>query len=460
MTRRLQHLNTTFLLLFGAVAVALGYWIVLRGPTLLAREDNPRLVEAELRVQRGRILDRNSVVLAETVGEPGALERRYALPAASTPAVGYYSLRYGVAGVEATYDAVLRGRPANAWDDEWDALLHRHPTGQDVQLTLDANLQAAADAALGNHQGAVVLLAIGSARNAEVLAMVSHPGYNPNLLDEQFDALSADENAPLLNRATQALYQPGAALQPLLLAAGLEQGLVLLDAPVSELAAPVQASDVILTCATPPLESAPTLATALAHACPAPFAELGLALGPAALIDGLAAFGLFDSPELPLELALGTRPQSDGREAALVAEALGQGKLTVSPLQMAWALVAIANQGELPPLRLVLRIGSDTDGWKIVVPASQETGRSLSPQTAAAVTGAMLSAAGDDIAGHAGAAAAGPDDVWNSWFVGFAPAFAPRPMARYVVVVLLENTPNREMAAAIGTAILESLNSP
>jgi len=456
MTDRLQRLNTVFLFLFGIVALALAYWGIIRAPGLLARDDNPRLVEAELRVQRGRILDRNGIVLAETVGELGALERRYHLPAA--PAVGYYSLRYGVSGVEAAYDDLLRGRSDNAWDDWLNSLLHRYPVGQDVQLTLDAELQAVADAALGSYRGAAVLL---DARSGDILALASHPSYDPSLLDEQFDKLNDDENAPLLNRATQGLYQPGTALQPLLLAAGLEQGLVQLDAPVRDPAAPVKVGGLSLSCVAAPSEVTPTLTTALASACPAPFADLALVLGSAGLVNGLADFGLFETPvnaAMPLELAPATEPDLAGGEAALIAEAVGQGELTVSPLQMAWAMAAIANEGERPPLRLVRRTGSETAGWEIVIPSTPAAADGLSSQTAAAVTQAMVVSDTEQIAGHMGVAIAGPGGRHNSWFLGFAPAEASRPLARYVVVVLLENTADANAAATIGKTILESLN--
>ena len=130
---RLQRISGIFLLFFGAVVLALGYWGIAAAPGLFVREDNPRLIEAELQVQRGRILDHTGAVMAETVGEPGSLLRQYLAP--YSPAVGYYSLRYGVAGIEQAYDAVLRGRPDNSWDVWVDGLLHRQPVGSDVELT-------------------------------------------------------------------------------------------------------------------------------------------------------------------------------------------------------------------------------------------------------------------------------------------------------------------------------------
>lgn len=465
MIGRLQRLNTVFMLFFGVAAAMLVYLGVLGAPQLLARDDNPRLVEAELRVQRGRILDRDGVVLAETVGELGELERVYSGAGVYSPAVGYYSLRHGVGGVEGSYDEVLRGGPADGWSEWWDGFVHRYPTGRDLHLTLDAGAQAVADAALGEQRGAVVLL---DARNGEILALVSHPGYDPNLLDEQFDLLNGDENAPLLNRATQALYQPGTALQPLLLAAGLEQGMVEMGAPVEGMTRPVEAGDDWLTClSTLPPESA-TITTALTHSCPAPFVELGVELGAAGLVEGLANLGLFDSSGVPLEEALSSRPELGGDLEGIEAEAAGQGELTLSPLQMAWAVAAIANEGELPALQLVRRIGEG----ELVLPAAVSR-PGISAETARAVTQAMVEgvtsgAAGEaaiegvEVAGHVGMAVAGPGGERNRWFVGFAPATIPRPFARYVVVVLLEGAAgpgvdDPSAAARVGRVVLESV---
>ncbi|MGD8586309.1 MAG: hypothetical protein PVJ75_13250, partial [Chloroflexota bacterium] len=106
--RRLARLNVVILAAFGLIAVAAAYWSVVRGPTILTRSDNPRLVEAELKVRRGAILDVNSRTLAASIDYNGVLRREYPLPQAA-PAVGYYSLRYGTAGIEEAYDAYLRG---------------------------------------------------------------------------------------------------------------------------------------------------------------------------------------------------------------------------------------------------------------------------------------------------------------------------------------------------------------
>ncbi|MBK7897601.1 MAG: hypothetical protein IPJ90_22525 [Anaerolineaceae bacterium] len=189
---QLHKMQRAILLAFLAVALSLVFWAVVRSEAILARDDNPRLVEAELRIQRGRILDRNGTVLAETVGEPDALVRSYPFPTIG-PAVGYYSFRHGTGGTEASFDAVLRGEDEGITAVLNRELFHTPQIGRDVQLTLDAQLQTTAEALFGDAQGGLVLLEIAT---GNVLAMVSHPGYNPNLLDENFDQLVEDETAP------------------------------------------------------------------------------------------------------------------------------------------------------------------------------------------------------------------------------------------------------------------------
>ncbi len=200
---------------------------------MLARDDNPRLFEIERRVQRGRILDHNDRVLAETTGPVDELVRVYPL-AESGPVVGYYSFRFGTAGIENAYDAHLRGQDDTEWHRIMREVLHESPTGGDVRLTLDAELQETASLLMtdAGATGGLVLLeltSIGGEAVAEIRAMVSLPGYDPNRINDDFDRLTADVPGPLFNRSTQGLYQPGLILQSLIIATAVDDGILLLD---------------------------------------------------------------------------------------------------------------------------------------------------------------------------------------------------------------------------------------
>ncbi len=201
-----------------AAAFADGWWAEVRGPSLLARTDNPRRAIADLYVPRGSILDRNNQAIDETVGASGSLERVYRYPALG-PVTGYTHRVFGQAGLEGSLDGYLRGTEGNpASLIAWESLLYgMPPPGLDVRLSLDLELQARADTLLGNLRGAIVLI---NANTGEVLAMASHPGYDPNKLDQIGASLSSNKDAPLLNRATQALYPLGTAAEPFTLTLG------------------------------------------------------------------------------------------------------------------------------------------------------------------------------------------------------------------------------------------------
>jgi len=217
------YLIVTGMLGLGLIAASLanGWWAVWRGPDLLARTDNARRAISDRYVQRGGLLDRNSTAINLTQGESGSYTRVYSYPDLA-PIAGYTHPIYGQAGLEASLDPYLRGLQGNpaslSW---WDHLLYgQPPPGLDVRLTIDLDLQRKADALLGEHAGALVLL---NAQSGEILVMASHPTYDPNKLDEEGDSLVQDTRAPLLDRAVQGLYPVGTAPTPFLFAAGLSE---------------------------------------------------------------------------------------------------------------------------------------------------------------------------------------------------------------------------------------------
>ena len=156
--------------------------------------------------------------MAETTGNPGELSRTYNYPALG-PVTGYNHPIYGQSGLEASLDPILRGLEGN--DPviiEWHHLLYgQPPPGLDVRLTLDMELQKLADDFLSGQQGTLILL---NAETGEILVMSSHPTFDPNLLDDTWDELFQNIQAPLINRVTQGIYPTGdLADQPFLQAA-------------------------------------------------------------------------------------------------------------------------------------------------------------------------------------------------------------------------------------------------
>ena len=202
-----------------ALATTNAWWAVWRGPAILERTDNARRSIADRYVKRGSLLDRNGKPINTTEGVSGSYIRTYLYPDLG-PIIGYTHPTYGQSGLEASLDPYLRGLQGNPtsiiW---WDHLVYgQPPPGLDVRLSLDLVLQKKADSLLGNEDGAIILI---NAESGEILAMASHPTFDPNQLDTQATSLLQNPTSPLLDRATQILYPPGDALQPFYLTAGI-----------------------------------------------------------------------------------------------------------------------------------------------------------------------------------------------------------------------------------------------
>lgn len=437
--RQLARLDRLLLAGFMVVGVSLLYWSVLRAGSILAREDNPRLVEAELRIQRGSILDRDDQILAESLGDPARLERHYPFSSAG-PAVGYYSFRHGASGIEESFDALLRGDSDDIWQEWWRLNMHQPQAGRDVRLTLDAQLQEGLAALHDGRQGALLLLQLPRAR---ILSLASHPGFDPNRLDELFEALSQDEDAPLLNRVTQGQYQPGMLLAPFILAAALEQELIQFDDVVQDATQAVALEGRLIGCAQEPPE-APTWRDVLLDGCPGPLAALGGVMGGELLAKVFADFGLYDASDLPLDFEVeAPAPILDPGAASV-----GQEQLTIAPLQIALAWTALGLDGRVPVPQLVTAVQDGEGSW---LPAATEEAfarTAVTPATARALRNALP--VNGEILEFSTVVLSGPGGSSDAWYLGLAPADAPK----YAVVVVVEESNDVASAAAIGREAL------
>jgi len=471
--RDLARLALTLLIAFGLIALASVYWSVIAAPDLRARDDNARNIIAEQRIRRGAILDRTGEVLAfSEEASNGLMVRRYPQPVAAS-AVGYYSLTYGTAGIEAAYDSLLRGDEGrDELDTLLDDLLHRAPQGGDVRATLDLRVQGAVAEALAGRAGAAIVLDVPS---GEVRALVSQPAFDPNTLDAQWDALVADRGAPLLNRVTAGLYQPGGVFQTVLLTALLaaqpdlsDAGGALLAQPADTFSEPVRVDDLTLGCLHQPTADAPTLADAYAFGCPAPILVLAEShLSSEAVRQRMEALGLLDAPTLtgfPTITAPVVLPPADVSPAAYRALLAGQGALTITPLHLAQIVAAIAHGGNAVPLHLVEAVRSpEASQWQPPSAAAVRERAMLRADVAAALENALAYAArvSPDTAvaappdvplfGHSALAFAGPQETPYAWFYGYVrPADADG--GAIVVVVVVENERNPAVAARVARA--------
>jgi peptidoglycan glycosyltransferase len=440
MTPQLNRLAILLGAGFLAIALATGYWQIVRGDGLLQRADNPRRALTERRVPRGTIYDRNGAVLADVAGEPGAWIRHYPYPNLA-PVLGYVSPLVGSAGVEAALDPVLHGDggldPLTIY---WrTSVLGTPPPGRAVKLSIDLSLQRVTDTALGTHVGAVVLL---EAQTGEILALASHPTFDANNIDDHWQDVVNNPGSPLVNRATFALYQPGGAIEPIVVAGALQAGLTRPEKIYVAADQPVTFDGQTIACRVTPPQPALTIGAALASGCPSPFTALGQSLGTAGLTKLFAQFRLFTDPALVIPTTAASADQAGVFPDAGPA-GIGQAGLTVTPLHMALVTAALARHGVMPAPQLVLQTQAPDGQWQNTEPVSPTLSvvdTAVADQVKAMLSDGLQATA---VTGTAGKALA--------WFIGFSPLDDPH----YAVAVLLEDG-DPQAAHDIGVALLEA----
>lgn len=463
-SRLLIGLLTAFLL----VTIAAAYWALIGEESLLLRGDNPRLVEEEATLLRGSLLDREGTLLAQSIPQENGLVRREYLHPAMYSALGYFSLRYGAGGIEAAFNSILRGDTLPLTLDTYfeQDMLHRPRRGSDVRLTLSLEIQQAVETALGPRTGAAVILAV---PDGEVLALVSHPAFDPNTLDTEWDKLVADPGKPFFNRVLQGVYQPGGMLQTPLMAAAILTNHPL-DTVTEDAAMPVQSGTLQLTCAVEPPAQTVDFTLAYAYGCPRPFRVLAETLGEKTVADIFAAFRLSE-PSVPAGFSAQPMATAEATpeitpeatpETTWLDNALGQGSQTINPLSMAGIVAAIVNQGNAPQPYFIQAVRApETELWQdarplaasvpmITIPAARRLGELMIANVQSG-TASPAHVDGLTIGGHAALAYSG--ETTQSWFIGFVMVDGNRSA---VIAVVLENSRSPAEAAAIGGMALQT----
>jgi peptidoglycan glycosyltransferase len=441
---------------------------------------NVRPVLATQRVLRGTILDRRGRILTESVLINGIARRVYPLAdqydmTAFGHILGFFSPRYGQSGLEAVYNEYLSGERGNEWQlllSEWTGETQR---GNDLTLTLDAELQARVAALLGDRRGAVVVL---DPRSGAILALVSRPGFDPSQLvvnpaasdltaerqrvSDYWAALNRDDaGQPLLNRATQGRYPPGSTFKTVTAVAVLEYWL---QSQPDQISCP---NGYYPQPDAPPIVNAvdnlgaqigepATLERVYAFSCNTAFAQYAVRLGADRLAEVAQRFNIF----LPNRLPAGFRPLRDlpsepsllsvqadflRQPRALADTGYGQGQLLVSPLQMALVAAAIGNDGVMMQPYLVQRV-TRPDGSTIWQAGPTSIRRVMSGQTARLMRSYMAAVArygfgrsisqfvNQPVGGKSGTAEHLPGAPPHAWFIALGPIDTPR----YAVAVVIE----------------------
>ena len=461
MRKSLIQLHSGLLLVFFTMTFSLIFWGIFRREALLEREDNPRNVIFAESIVRGQIYDRNGNLLAQTRIDPetGRATRIYSAPENGT-AIGYFSYVYGEGGVESAYNDLLTGETIYSAEDRIvQDILHRSPIGAHIYLTIDESLQRYVSRQLSPYTGAIVVV---NARSGEILAMSSSPTYDPNQLDENWDLLSEDSSAPLVNRVTQGLYHPGAMLQPLVFSIALEQGLIAnmdsdWDGPRT-----IVLDDQRITC----LGNVPiqTISDAMIWGCPGPVQELADTLDTAIFNSRLQKLGLFESASNDLTTE---SMELDNFSVEIHQSVAGQGDLTLTPLHMASIFSVFANQGSFTEFHIGRRV-LYPDSTNIELSISTHHTQVFSPEimndiqaslfkaTTTGVAQSALLEEGFPVYSLSGTALSGPAGSRNTWFSGYIIDENNTP---YVIVILLEDIDDTSLASSVGGNILKMLRA-
>jgi len=289
---------------------------------------------------------------------------------------GYLHMEYvGRSGLERILESRLHGELGYK-HEEVDAKGRRvallktvaPKMGENVQLSIDAALQKIASKALGKRTGAVVVMDV---HTGEVLVLLSKPGYDTNKFITGLDTVQWNEwlnniEKPLLNRVTQAAYPPGSTIKMATSFAGLAKGVALANGS-TQCEGYVELADRKIRCWKKEGHGKVDLHDALVHSCDVFYYELGDALGMGALSSEARRWGFGEKTgiNLPPE-SRGILPKERPSErrkkwyrGETMITAIGQGEITVTPLQMARFAAAIANGGLI--LRPLLEKGEPTD---------------------------------------------------------------------------------------------------
>jgi peptidoglycan glycosyltransferase len=340
--------------------------------------------------------------------------------------------------------------------------------GNDVGLTIDSRVQAAAEAAVVGQAGACVAL---DPKTGAVLAMASNPTYDPGTVRTEWEALSSDGEAPLVNRAAQALYPPGSTFKVVTLTGALAAGVA-----TPETTYPGPAS---MDIGNAPVTNyggsnygEVTVRKATMSSINTVFGQLAVDLGARDLVAQADRFGF--GTEVPLEIPTTTSLMPDPREMTVwetawagVGQPVGEHESPPGPqttaLQMALVAAGIANDGVVMRPYLVQRITdqagrvlsrTEPRAWMTATdPATAETVTGIMVDTVKAGSGTRAAIPGVTVAGKTGTAEVGKSVETHAWFIAFAPAEDPR----IAVAILLENAGvGGRVAAPAARGVLEA----
>jgi peptidoglycan glycosyltransferase len=462
MNKPIRRVFFVVVFLFALLLFYTARWTVFEARSLNQNTLNKIPAQKNAKKPRGAILADNDRVLARSVKQrDGEYLRRYPQGELFAHPIGYSFAFYGQASLEKYYDDRLTGRSKSV-GSLLDQLLGRGGDEQDMVTNLDRGAQSLAQQEMAGRKGAVVVMEPATGR---VPVYLSVPGYAPAAMGtrEGVRRLNSDgANSPLVDRVSNSTYPPGSTFKVVTASAALDTGLLNTSSTIDGTSPQKFASKPLSNDFNEQYPNV-TLETALVNSVNTAFGNIGVDLGKKTLLEYMKRYGFYAPP--PIDTPLGERLSSGLYDKGhllpadanidLARTAIGQERLSVTPLQMAEVAATVANGGVRMEPRLA-RSFRDAYGRTTLKISPQRATRVMKPATAATLnqmmrkvvvegTGSAANVGNLRMAGKTGTAEVRGGN--QAWFIGFAPYDNPR----YAVAVTIEKT--QEFGGAVAAPI-------
>ena len=434
--------GSLFSLLFAILIGYLGYFTATKEQDMINNSYNSRQEILLSRNYRGNIYSRNGEILAETVLDQEQNESRvYPYGSLFAHIVGYSTK--GRTGVEALANYYLINTSTSLANKAANDVSGLKNPGDNVYTTLDVQIQQVADDQLAIYKGAIVVTEVSTGR---ILAMVSHPNFDPNRIQEIWDSLLEDEDSSVLfNRATQGLYPPGSTFKVITALEYMRQNPDTYDGYSFNCPGYFEADGRRISCFHGMSHGRVDFEQSLAQSCNSSFANIGLELDREAFAETLDAL-LFNQP-LPITLShsesrILVSDELSGSE--MMQTAFGQGKTQITPLHLNMITGAIANDGVMMKPYVIDHV--ENDGGRVIKSFRPDScGRLIGEEEAAVLRQMMISVvetgtaqklSGLEYTAAGKTGSAEYNDVKednHAWFTGFAPAENPEVCVTIIV---------------------------
>ena len=431
-----------FAALFAVLTGYLGYFTATSEQEMINNSYNSRQEILLSRNYRGAIYSRDGEVLARTILDEGQNEsREYPFSNLFSHIVGYST--NGRMGVEALANYYLINTSTSLSNKAANDVAGVENPGDNVYTTLDVQIQEVADNQLNIYKGAIVVTEVSTGK---ILAMVSHPDFDPNQIGAIWDSLLEDKNSSvLLNRATQGLYPPGSTFKIVTALEYIRENPDTYGNYSFQCPGWFASGGSRISCYHGTSHGQVGFERSFAKSCNSSFANIGVGLDRDRFRETLEGL-LFDKP-LPVSLSCSKSSVTISGEtstAEMLQTSIGQGRTQITPLHLNMITSAIANDGVLMKPYVVDHV--ENDAGRVVKSFSPESyGQLLTEEEAGILkelmtavvesgTASKLSGQSYTAAGKTGSAEYN-DNKGDShaWFTGFAPAQYPEVCVTIIV---------------------------